>query len=309
MRIALLGLFCLGLILAAGTAQGEVLYSMPFAESEFPAGSDLNDHASWNAQYDTGNDQGWPVKTGDIPELPEGAAELLNTSGNHVTGPRNKRVLYTFPASVNDFMYPDFDGQTRTLYHSVLMKDGHFYVHGRKAAGGTAGFLSSGMWWTFQLEQPSHLPAQSVGIKYAAHGLERTAGGNAGSFDVAGDDPQATKLYLLKIELSGNKDKDQVFSRVHAGDEILSLDPNDETTANWFDHGATNDFDFRRSDDLLYMRYSDQGITLRNTITEGPIDEIRFADNWASLIALPEPTTLVLVGFGGLLLLKRRPSI
>ena len=70
MRIALLGSTCLCQALWASTALGEVLFSMPFPEAEYPAGSDLDDHPDWHAQYDSSNDVGWPIVTGDIPELP-----------------------------------------------------------------------------------------------------------------------------------------------------------------------------------------------------------------------------------------------
>ena len=123
---------------------------------------------------------------------------------------------------------------------------------------------------------------------------------------MAGEDPNGTKLYLLKIELSGNRDRDHVWSRVYTGDGILNLDPNDESTADWIDHGSTNDLDLRRANDLLYLRYEDAGITRGDVVSEGPFDETRFADTWAALILLPEPATLTLLSLGALLSLERR---
>ena len=114
-------------------------------------------------------------------------------------------------------------------------------------------------------------------------------------------DLNAVKFFILKYEFSGDFEFDYLASNVLTGTAILGLDTDDEQTANWVDHGADNDVDFEDLTDVLSISYDDT-----NTDIDGsPIDEIRLTTTWAELIAIPEPTTLIMLGLGVLLMVKR----
>ena len=145
MKKAWIGWICLYLVTAPIAATAEVIFSLPFAEAAYPAGGDLNDHPDWDAPYDEGQDQGWPIRRGDMAELPESVAGLLHTSGNYVVAPHDSKASFDYSELVSRYIFGD--GAPRTLDLGVLVRGaGNFGAIGRSADGQPAGDLASGQW-------------------------------------------------------------------------------------------------------------------------------------------------------------------
>ncbi len=131
-----------------------------------------------------------------------------------------------------------------------------------------------------------------------AGGVDQLASGTSSTFNVT-----ISTVMKLELDVSGSQDRLTWYTALGPGNSVPTADFSTEATAI-----ATADFQGAILADIVSSQTAITELNVTSPTLSGLtyFDEVHFATSWADISGIPEPSSLVLLTFGGMGLLFRR---